>query len=143
MTAASDVSLNSEMKVVPSAGSELRSMMGDTTKSDSCQPVSPMARPALTDEDVVRMICSWHGIEPPNAAALDFARDLPRVDAEKGHADEERRPEPQEDQGRQAKGPARPLDGQVPERERRDDGDREGPHAQRRAPAIHSSARAR
>ena len=25
------------------------------------------------------MISSWHGIEPPNAAALDFARDLPRV----------------------------------------------------------------
>lgn len=38
-----------------------------------------MTRPPLTDKDVVRLIDAWHGITPPNAAALDFARDLPRV----------------------------------------------------------------
>jgi hypothetical protein len=38
-----------------------------------------MERPKLSGDDVVRMISAWHGIAPPNPAALDFAADLPKV----------------------------------------------------------------
>ena len=30
-------------------------------------------------DDVARLIEQWHGIEPPNAAAFEFARDLDKL----------------------------------------------------------------
>lgn len=38
-----------------------------------------MERPQLSGAEVVRAIAAWHGIAPPNAAAHDFAADLPKV----------------------------------------------------------------
>ena len=46
IAAASEVSLNSEMKVEPSAGSALRSMIGKRTSRATCRRVRPMERPA-------------------------------------------------------------------------------------------------
>ena len=49
IAAAIEVSLNSEMNVLPSAGSELRSMIGKTTSSAICAAAQADRPPGIDD----------------------------------------------------------------------------------------------
>ena len=51
IAAAMEVSLNSEMKVEPSAGSALRSMIGRRISRATCSRVRPIDRPASVRPD--------------------------------------------------------------------------------------------